>query len=60
MIPSPTNVHEFILPSRLRRRRAVFYTTVLLLTSLATWFMADILWRSDSGINGLEWVLLVL
>ncbi len=52
-------VHQFILPERLRRRRAVFYSSVLLLTSVATWFMADLLWR-DNGISGLEWVLLVL
>lgn len=57
--PSP-QVHQFILPERLRRRRAVFYSTVLLLTSAATWFMADILWRSGTGISGLEWVLLIL
>ncbi len=52
-------VHQFILPSRLRRRRALFYSTVFLLTSVATWFMADLLWR-DGGIIGVEWVLLVL
>lgn len=53
-------VHQFILPERLRRRRALFYTSVFLLTSLATWFMADILWRDGRGFSGLEWVLLVL
>lgn len=52
-------VHQFILPERLRRRRALFYSSVFLLTSVATWFMADLLWRDD-GISGLEWVLLVL
>ncbi|MFA6960004.1 MAG: glucans biosynthesis glucosyltransferase MdoH [Opitutaceae bacterium] len=57
---SKPHIHEFILPSRLRRRRALFYTSILILTSAATWFMADLLWRSDGGINGLEWVLLVL
>lgn len=56
--PQP-HVHQFILPERLRRRRATFYSAVLLITSLATWFMADLLWR-DGGISGLEWVLLVL
>ena len=59
MKPSGPAVHQFILPARLRRRRALFYSTVLLLTSVATWFMADLLWR-DGGILGLEWVLLVL
>lgn len=60
MKSSQPHIHRFILPERLRRRRALFYTSILLLTSLATWFMADVMWRSDSGITGLEWVLLVL
>lgn len=54
-----TSVHQFISPERLSRRRALFYSTILLLTSIATWFMADLLWR-DGGISGLEWVLLLL
>jgi membrane glycosyltransferase len=60
MTPSQPQIHQFILPERLRRRRALFYTSVFLLTSLATWFMADILWRDDLGFSGIEWVLLVL
>ena len=28
--------------SRVSRRRAIFFTSVFLLTSLATWFMADL------------------
>jgi membrane glycosyltransferase len=56
---SSRSAHQFILPARLRRRRALFYSTVFLLTSVASWFMADLLWR-DGGILGLEWVLLVL
>ena len=60
MTPSKPQIHQFILPERLRRRRALFYTSVFLLTSVATWFMADILWREDKGLSGLEWVLLVL
>ena len=31
---------------RVGRRRAVFFSLVFLLTSLATWFMADLLWRA--------------
>jgi membrane glycosyltransferase len=31
--------------SRVSRRRALFFTLVFLLTSMATWFMADLLWR---------------
>jgi len=56
--PLPS-LHQFISPKRLGRRRAWFYSSVLLLTSVATWFMADLLWRND-GIKGIEWVLLVL
>ncbi len=59
MTTSPTGLYQFIRPERLRRRRAVFYSSVLLLTSVATWFMADLLWRDDK-IRGLEWLLLVL
>lgn len=44
---------------RLTRRRAVFFTSAFVLTSLATWFMADLLWQ-DGGIRGVEWALLVL
>ena len=40
------------------RRRITFFTLTFLLTSLATWFMADLLWRD--GMTGLEWVVLVL
>ena len=43
---------------RLYRRRFVFFSSIFLLTSLATWFMADLLWRD--GISGLEMVLLAL
>ena len=50
---------DFIDPSRLKRRRRLFFTSVFVLTSLATWFMADLLWN-DSGIRGVEWLLLVL
>lgn len=50
---------EIINPRRLARRRASFWSSVLVLTSLATWFMADLLWRTD-GISGLEWPILIL
>lgn len=50
---------EFIAPRRLARRRRMFFTGVLVLTSLATWFMADLLWK-DGGINGVEWALLIV
>ena len=36
---------EQVEKSRVSRRRATFFTLVFLLTSVATWFMADLLWR---------------
>jgi len=50
---------DFIEPSRLKRRRRLFFSSVFVLTSLATWFMADLLWN-DNGIRGVEWPLLAL
>ncbi|MBP8255990.1 MAG: glucans biosynthesis glucosyltransferase MdoH, partial [Opitutaceae bacterium] len=46
-------------PGRIGRRRATFFSGAFALTALATWFMADLLWRYG-GIAGLEWVLLIL
>ncbi len=43
---------------RLDRRRFLFFSGIFGLTSLATWFMADLLWRD--GITGLEIALLIL
>ena len=43
---------------RLKRRRQVFFTAIFALTSLATWFMADLLWRG--GLTAVEVVLLGL
>ncbi|MCX6931507.1 MAG: glucans biosynthesis glucosyltransferase MdoH, partial [Verrucomicrobia bacterium] len=43
---------------RLNRRRFLFFSAIFGLTSLATWFMADLLWRE--GVGGLEIVLLGL
>jgi len=43
---------------RVGRRRITFFSLTFLLTSLATWFMADLLWRD--GMTGVEWVVLVL
>jgi len=45
-------------PRRLYRRRFGFFSAIFGLTSLATWFMADLLWRG--GITALELVLLGL
>ncbi len=43
---------------RLDRRRFLFFSSIFGLTSLATWFMADLIWRN--GITALEAALLVL
>jgi len=50
---------DFIAPRRLARRRRTFFTAVFVLTSLATWFMADLLWK-DGRIDPVEWALLVV
>jgi membrane glycosyltransferase len=43
---------------RVMRRRITFFTLAFVLTSLATWFMADLLWRD--GLAAVEWVVLGL
>ncbi|WP_414660418.1 glucans biosynthesis glucosyltransferase MdoH [Horticoccus sp. 23ND18S-11] len=43
---------------RLGRRRFLFFSTIFALTSIATWFMADLLWRG--GLSGVEVALLGL
>jgi len=40
------------------RRQVLFFSGVLVLTSVATWLMADILWRG--GLTGLETAMLAL
>ncbi|MBI5691712.1 MAG: glucans biosynthesis glucosyltransferase MdoH [Verrucomicrobia bacterium] len=45
-------------PRRLIRRRFLFFSAIFVLTSIATWFMADLLWRD--GLSGLELLLLGL
>ncbi len=51
-------LHPAMDPRRLNRRRFLFFSSIFVLTSLATWFMADLLWRA--GITRLEVSLLVL
>lgn len=46
-------------PGRIARRRATFFSGAFALTALATWFMADLLWR-EGGLDGIEWAILVL
>ena len=43
---------------RLGRRRLLFFSAIFALTAMATWFMADLLWRG--GLSGVEIGLLVL
>lgn len=43
---------------RLSRRRFLFFSTIFAFTSIASWFMADLLWRG--GLSGVEIALLVL
>ena len=53
-------VTEHMDAARLDRRRFVFFSSVFALTSLATWFVADLYWRDGGGLSGLEIVLLAL
>ena len=50
---------EHVSRARLSRRRFVFFSSVFVLTSLATWFVADLYWR-DAGLGSLEIILLAL
>lgn len=45
-------------PRRLARRRFLFFTAIFVLTSVAAWFMADLLWRD--GLTGIEFALLAI
>jgi membrane glycosyltransferase len=55
----PLSLMATILPvgqlekSRVTGRRVTFFTLVFLLTSLATWFMADLLWREPVNAFGI-------
>lgn len=50
--------NERMTKARLNRRRFSFFSSIFLFTSLATWFMADLLWRD--GITKAEITLLIL
>ena len=56
----PHLVYEHLDKARLNRRRFVFFSAVFVLTSLATWFVADLYWRDAEGLTGLEIALLLL
>ncbi len=49
---------EKMNPGRLSRRRFLFFSAIFAFTSIAAWFMADLLWTN--GLLGLEVALLVL
>ncbi|MEY2881861.1 MAG: hypothetical protein RLZZ15_4241, partial [Verrucomicrobiota bacterium] len=51
-------LNERMDAQRLNRRRFLFFSAIFALTSVATWFMADLLWRD--GISPLEIALLAL
>src|ERR1035438_4154151 len=53
-------VTEQIDAARLNRRRFLFFSAIFVLTSVATWFVADLYWRDAAGLTGLEIILLVL
>jgi membrane glycosyltransferase len=40
---------EQVDKARVSRRRATFFSLIFLLTTLATWFMADLLWRGPGS-----------
>jgi len=44
--------------SRVSRRRATFFSLIFLLTSLAAWFMADLLWQGDMNLADLPLLIL--
>ena len=53
-------INEHMDKARLNRRRFFFFSSVFVLTSLATWFVADLYWRDVDGLTGVEIILLVL
>src|SRR6187402_3341933 len=49
---------EQVDKSRVSRRRVTFFSLIFLLTTLASWFMADLLWQGEMNLADLP--LLVL
>lgn len=56
-MPTAFNVEQ-VDQTRVSRRRVTFFSLIFLLTSLATWFMADLLWQGT--FNPVDLPLLVL
>ena len=57
-VPTQIPVQVFNPSRHSARRQVLFFTCVVVLTSVATWLMADILWRG--GLSGLETAMLIL
>ncbi len=57
-MPNGLFLTERMDSGRLNRRRFLFFSSIFGVTSLATWFMADLLWRG--GLTALELGVLVL
>jgi membrane glycosyltransferase len=53
-------ITEHMDAARLNRRRFLFFSSVFVLVSIATWFVADLYWRDGNGLTGLEIILLLL
>lgn len=51
-------ITETMTKSRLNRRRFLYFSSIFGVTSLATWFMADLLW--PDGLSAVELALLAL
>lgn len=49
---------EQVDKTRVSRRRATFFSLVFLLTTLASWFMADLLWRGPGNLGDLPVLVL--
>jgi membrane glycosyltransferase len=49
---------EQVDKSRVSRRRATFFSLIFLLTSLAAWFMADLLWQGEVNLADLPLLML--
>ncbi|HEY8995207.1 MAG TPA: glucans biosynthesis glucosyltransferase MdoH, partial [Lacunisphaera sp.] len=56
-MPTPFTVEQ-VDKTRVSRRRATFFTLVFFLTALASWFMADLLWRGPTNYADLPVLIL--
>src|SRR6188472_422178 len=49
---------EQVDKSRVSRRRVTFFSLIFLLTTLASWFMADLLWQGEMNLADLPLLML--